>query len=476
MSQKNETVVLVVSLVVTLALVATGLWWVKNTMGTGSITSPQSQSNPETTSTKSTSLSNQPVKERISAGERLLISSQDTPEKQAAIKAIAAGKNDEAVSNLEALLKRDRNDPEALIYVNNARIGNQKSFAIAASVPIGSNEDVAKELLRGVAQAQNQVNQTGGIGGVPVKVIIANDENDPGVAQQVAQELVSNSSILGVVGNFGSDVTLAAGKVYQEGQLVLISPTSTSVQLSGAGNYIFRTVPSDRFAANALARYMLNQLNKKKAAIFFNSQSNYSKSLKDEFTTALLGDGGEVVSEFDFKSPNFNVAGDVQQAINQKAEVLMLAANSAVLDQALQVVQANDKRLQLLGGDSVYNPKTLQVGRSSAVGIVVAVPWHILGNPQAEFPKAATQLWGSEVNWRSAMAYDATLALIAAIGQNPTRTGVQQTLAAPNFAAKGAGSEIRFLPSGDRNQPVQLVTIQPGNRTSFGYEFVPISK
>jgi branched-chain amino acid transport system substrate-binding protein len=84
---------------------------------------------------------------------------------------------------------------------------------------------------------------------------------------------------------------LAAGKAYQEGQLVLISPTSTTVQLSGFGNYVFRTVPSDRFAAAALSRYMLNQLKKQKASIFFNSSSNYSKSLKDEFTTALFGDG-----------------------------------------------------------------------------------------------------------------------------------------------------------------------------------------
>jgi branched-chain amino acid transport system substrate-binding protein len=111
----------------------------------------------------------------------------------------------------------------------------------------------------------------------------------------------------------------------------------------------------------------------------------------------------------------------------------MLAPNSATLPQALQVVQVNDKRLQLLGGDSAYNPKTLELGRSNSVGMVLAVPWHILGNPNAEFPKAANQLWGGEVNWRTAMAYDAAKALIAAIGRNPSRSGVQQALSASAF-------------------------------------------
>lgn len=475
MSKRNETTVLFLSLFVTLALVATGLWWIANRSGInlGSLT--RNQSSPgETSSSQSTT--NQPVSERISAGERLLIAPDATPEKQAAVKAIATGNYGDAVSQLQADLRSNRNDPEALIYLNNARIGTQKSYAIAASVPIGSEVNAAREILRGVAQAQNEVNAAGGISGVPLTVIVANDDNAPAVAQQVAHALVDKSQVLGVVGNFGSDVTLAAGKDYQEGKLVLISPTSTSVQLSGFGSYIFRTVPSDRFAANALSHYMLTQLKKKKAAIFFNGKSTYSQSLKDEFRIALSSDGGQVVTEFDFNSPSFSVADNVTQAIKQGAEVLMLAPNSATLDQALQVVQVNDKRLQLFAGDSAYNPKTLELGRSNSVGMVLAVPWHTLGNPQAEFPKAANQLWGREVNWRTAMAYDAAKALIEAIKRNPSRTGVQQALISSDFSATGADGAIQFLPSGDRNRAVQLVKIQPGKRTSFGYEFVPVPK
>ncbi|MBW3586482.1 MAG: receptor ligand binding family protein, partial [Cyanobacteria bacterium 0813] len=61
------------------------------------------------------------------------------------------------------------------------------------------------------------------------------------------------------------------------------------------------------------------------------------------------------------------------------------------------------------------------------------------------------------------------------LGRNPTRTGIQQAFSASDFSAKGASGPIRFLPSGDRNRAVQLVTVKPGNRTSYGYEFVPIN-
>jgi branched-chain amino acid transport system substrate-binding protein len=474
MSQKNETAVLLLSLIVTVALVAAGVFWFTNRSGNlGRLA--ENQGSPGATTSGESTGSNQPVQERISAGDKLLIASNASPEKRAATEAIARSNYSEAVSQLEKAQAANRNDPEGLIYLNNARIGNQKSYNIAAAVPIGSDVNSATEILRGVAQAQNEVNQAGGIKGIPLKVLIANDENKPAVAEQVANVLVKNPDVLGVVGHFSSDVSLAAGKVYQSGQLVAISPVSTSVQLSGFGNYIFRTVPSDRFAGNALSRYMLTQLKRQKAAVFFNSSSNYSKSLKGEFTTALYGDGGKVVAEYDLGSNAFKAGDSVEQAIKQGAEVLMLAPDSPTLDKALQVVAANRNRLKLLTGDDAYTPQTLQIGGPSAVGMVLAVPWHILGDPQSSFPKAASQLWGGEVNWRTALAYDATKALIAGIERNPSRAGVQQALSSSDFSATGSSGEIKFLPSGDRNRAVQLVTIQPGKRTSFGYEFVPVS-
>ncbi|NEO97497.1 MAG: ABC transporter substrate-binding protein [Symploca sp. SIO2E9] len=474
MYQKNETRVLVVSLVVTLSLVAVGAWWLLSRLRLQLNPAPKTATLTATTTLTTMTASNPEVKVRLSGGEKALIVSIANLEKQVAVEAIKAGDYQKAVSKLEAALKLDRNDPEILIYLNNARIGEQKFYTIAASVPIGSDVNAAKEMLRGVAQAQNEINKTGGIKGVPLKVIIADDNNHPEVAKKVAVKLVNKSEVLGVVGHYASDVTIGTADIYQSGELVAISPISTSVKLSGLSNYVFRTVPSDYVAARALADYMLRGLKQQKAAVFYNSESGYSRSLKSEFVTAVSLGGGQIVSEFDLSNPNFSAAGSLAQAIKSDAQVLMLAANGSTLDKALQVVKVNRKRLSILGGDAVYKPKTLQVGAEEAEDMVVAIPWHILGSPRSEFTKTANQLWVGEVNWRSALSYDAAKALISAIEKNPSRSGVQQALSASNFYVSGASGVIRFLPSGDRNQGVQLVKIQSGSRTSFSHEFVPV--
>jgi branched-chain amino acid transport system substrate-binding protein len=476
MTQKNETPVLILSLLITAALLGVGGWWLASRMGQGGL-SPRpnsSSSNSNGSPTANSSGSNVPAKERLSVGDRLLLSEAASPEKQAGIAAIAANDWTNAVANLNASLRANPNDPETLIYLNNAEIGDRPSYTIAVAVPTATAANSAAEILRGVAQAQQQVNQAGGINGVPLKVLIASDDNDPTTATAIATALVNDASVLGVVGHFGSDATLAAAPVYQQGGVVMVSPTSTSVQLSEQGDYIFRTVPSDRFTATALARYMLNSLQKRSAVVYFNADSAYSNSLKDEFATALATEGGQVLTEIDLSDSSFDAASTIKQAAQQNAEALVLLANTATLDQALQVVAVNRGQLPLLGGDSIYNPKTLQVGGAAAEGMVVAVPWVLLSNPQAKFVQESRRLWGGDVNWRTAMAYDAAQVLIAGLSQDPSRDGVDQALRSSNFSVNGATGTVRFLPSGDRNQPMQLVVVESGNRSGYGFDFVPV--
>ena len=424
---------------------------------------------------------NSQISKRFSQGEKILIPQVTTAAKESAVAAFAQGNYQKAGSLFSESLKNLANDPESLIYFNNAQIGEEKSYSIAVSVPIGFDVNTAQEMLRGVAQAQNQVNHEGGIDGIPLKVQIINDDNNLEVAQQVATVLSQNPEILGVIGHYASDVTLAAAKIYQLAQLVAISPVSTSVELSNMSPYLFRTVPSDFIAGRGLAKYMLEEVQKQNVAVYYNSQSNYSRSLKSEFATAVVLGGGEVVNEFDLSDPNFSAADSFKQASNKGAEAIMLAANTSTLDQALQVIKVNQQRLSLLGGDDVYTPKTLQIAGEFAQDMVLAIPWHMKNNINTEFVQNARKLWQGDVNWRTETSYNATCALIAAIDSSrgtahpePTRTAIQKALSHPNFSTPGASSKISFYPSGDRLKGIELVKVQPSSSNSSSYEFVPV--
>ena len=115
-----------------------------------------------------------------------------TPDQQAGVEAFAKGDFKDAIAKFESSLKQNPNDPESLIYLENAKIGNGKFYTIATSIPISGSINVAQEQLRGVAQAQTELNRNGGINGVPIKIVIADDQNKPDIAAQVAKEFTDD--------------------------------------------------------------------------------------------------------------------------------------------------------------------------------------------------------------------------------------------------------------------------------------------
>ncbi len=402
-------------------------------------------------------------RDRISTGSKQLDRWSSNPQKQQGIDQIAAGNYDKAITALESARAENPSDPETLIYLNNARIGTDKAYLIAAVVPLSNTLDSAQEILRGVAAAQTEINQAGGIKGVPLKVAIADDSNQPEIAQQVAETLTKDPNLLGVIGHGTSNTSSTAAQVYQDQQLVMIAPVSSAMKLGEIGDHIFRTMPTDQQTAKALKDYMVNVLRKRRVVIFSNPNSQYSQSLTREFKTALDYSGVadvNVIEEIDLSRPDFDAEDSVNRAIANKAEVLMMAPDNEVMDKAIRVIESVNRRIPILGGDSMFTPRVPKIAKEKAVGIVLAVPVDVTNTP---FLQQATKLWGKSdlIGWRTALAYDATQALIQGLSQDPTRDGVYRALSKPGFSVPGAKGVVSFQVKRDRGQAPSYITIAP---------------
>ena len=418
------------------------------------------------------------IQKRFSTGDKTLILAQNNSFKQAGTEAFAKGNYVTAQKNFNSSLKSDRNDPEARIYLNNTIAAKaEDSYTVGVGVPIGGNLNVAQEILRGVAQAQEEINKNGGIDGKLLMVEIANDDNDSGTALKVADRFVKNKKIQAVIGHNSSNVSLAVAPVYQEGGLVMITPTSSAENLTETGDYIFRSTPNTRSLGQPLADYAVNTLGKTKIAICFDSGSKSIQSFKDEFTWSTFNYGGETVPiNCDFSAPNFLPSEIISTAISSGAQGLLLAPSLNKIDDAIAIAKANQGKLTLFGTHTLNTYSTLKEGQGATKGMVLAVAWNSLVQPNSNFIVDAKNLWGGSVGWRTAMAYDAAKTIFQGMAAEDSRQGLQQTLQNPIFTASGATSEIKFMPSGDRNLQGTLIEVQPGNRSGTGYDFVPLEQ
>jgi branched-chain amino acid transport system substrate-binding protein len=153
--------------------------------------------------------------------------------------------NQQKLDELKASWKREGGrDPEALIYINNAKAQIQQSKdkpvkTIAVAVPLSNSvsfsQGIGTEILRGVAQVQETANNNN----ENLQVLIANDKNDPdpqnGAAVAVAND-VATRGVLAVIGHYSSGVTKVVLPIYEQHGLTMISPTSTASDLSVWGS------------------------------------------------------------------------------------------------------------------------------------------------------------------------------------------------------------------------------------------------
>ena len=419
---------------------------------------------------------NELLKERLSVGNQVLITANKNVLKKEASQAFAKGNYDVAATKYAAALRSNSNDPEALIYLNNAiALASDNTYKIGVSVPIGGNLDVAKEILRGVAQAQNEINQAGGIKGNQVVVEIANDDNNSELAEEIAGNFVRDDDILAVIGHNDSNVSIAAAPVYQQNGLVMVTPTSSADVIPTMGTYIFRTTPNTRALASTLADYAIEEENVTDIAVCIDSESEVSKSFKEEFIWSIYKSGGKIVpTKCDFSGGDFLPSRVISHAISDGAEALLLAPSVKRVDKAAEVALANDDRLTLLGSHSTVTYDTLKKGQTAVNGMVSAVAWYPTPESNLAFEKDAIELWGGLVGWRTAMAYDAAKTIFAGLTLGTNRDQLQQVLANRQFSAEGSSETINFLPSGDRNMLGQLVQIQPGERSGTGFDFISL--
>jgi branched-chain amino acid transport system substrate-binding protein len=472
MANKTENTRLLISLGIAGALIVGLLWLVSEfsrSLSPSNTTQGAIKRQPINNSSSS-------VRSSMSLGDKILVTADTNPHKQAGVEAFAQGDYVAAVEKFQSSLKTHQNDPETLIYLNNARVylnnPNGKSLAIkiAVSVPIGGVLDLAKETLRGVAQAQDEVNRNGGINGTPLQLQIANTDGNREKIKQLDLEFINDPRILAVVG-YSPDVS-----TYNQGGLVRISPVNP-VKLSEKAKYVFYTMPSPGIFADALARYIVQDSRLKNIAICNDSTSPAGqatiKATLEEYTDYIRQAGGKVSSTVcDLGAQDFNPSNFMSRAISDGVEGLLLIPRVDKFNSVIDLIKENKGKLPLFASSQMYTRKTLQLGQADTKTMVLSVPWHPNAIADNSFANKANKLWGGQVNARTAMAYDSLKVIVAGFKDgNFTRDGLQKALAKPDFSATGATGKIQFLPSGDRKGGVFLVKVESGNISGTGYDF-----
>jgi len=119
-----------------------------------------------------------------------------------------------------------------------------------------------------------------------IKLLTEDDQLQPSKGVSIIQKMITVDKVVAVLGAQGSSVTLAMAPIAEQSQVVLISGASGSPKITEAGDYIFRTCPSDVYEAEFTAKVYESLYKDKPLAIMY-INNDYGIGLKDAFLRSL---------------------------------------------------------------------------------------------------------------------------------------------------------------------------------------------
>lgn len=123
--------------------------------------------------------------------------------------------------------------------------------------------------------------------GFNVQIVEGDDMINADEGKIVAERFIADDSILAVVGPAGSQVCESTQPLFQEANMVHITPSCTRTSLTDPGTpTFFRAVPTDADQGPTDAQFMVEQLGVQ-SAYLVDDQSSYAVGLNDELAAAL---------------------------------------------------------------------------------------------------------------------------------------------------------------------------------------------
>lgn len=336
------------------------------------------------------------------------------------------------------------------------------------------------------ARYANQVKPTVTVNGVEYKIqlVEADNQSDKTAAVTAAQSLVS-AGVVGVIGSYGSGVSIAAGPTFEKAKIPAIGCSCTNPQVTVGKPYYYRVCFLDPYQGAVMANFAYTTQNCKTAAVITQNGDDYSTGLGGYFKEAYLKLGGKVAYEgtYNTNESDFNAILTAAKAANP--EVLFIP--SSITTAGLIIKQARELGITcpIMAGDTWQNATIMQnAGNNNCNNVYYSTFFSADDKDAAEFVEGFQKYLNSdpknlELNGNtdaiasvSALGYDTYMSFVHAIESlkgDVTGEAICNALKTLDFT--GVTGRITFDENGDAKKDVAFIeSFVDGNMKLVGFQ------
>ncbi len=335
------------------------------------------------------------------------------------------------------------------------------TLKVAVLAPLtGANATFGESTKNGAQMAIDEWNAKGGVLGRQIVAVVEDSQCEPEPAISAANKVITQDSVHYIVGEVCSKASIPISEIAVGKNVLQISPTSTnpSVTVDQDGNAkptVFRACFIDPFQGTVGAKFALDNLQAKRAAVLLDQGNDYVRGLAEFFKAAFEQGGGEIVVWETYTGEDQDFSAILTKVKDANPDVLYIPDYYSKVN--LIAAQAREKGITavMMGGDGW---DSADLDRAAVAG------GYYTNHYSAQDPRPVVQDWvskykakfGSEPDALATLAYDATNVLLQAIQKAGVDDAIKvsEALASGSFTA--VSGDIKFDAS---HNPVKAASI-----------------
>ena len=227
--------------------------------------------------------------------------------------------------------------------------------------------------------AVEKVNRTGGITGKKVRLVSCDTQGNVGKTVAAAKHLISQERVVAIIGSGQNAATIATALVAEQESVPFFATAATNARVTmdletgKVRQFVFQSGLIDSFQANVAARFAVQELKAKTAAVVYDAGAAASSMLAKVFVTRFVELGGKVLANEAFQSKDTEFRPILEKVNEDRPAVLF--APIPYKAAALLAKQAQDMGLaiRLIGGADWKNPDLIVLGGTAVEGSFLVV-------------------------------------------------------------------------------------------------------
>lgn len=351
------------------------------------------------------------------------------------------------------------------------------------AVRIGLNVELTGELPSVGASSKNavelhvaQINAAGGItlGGkkVPIELVVGDNGTKADQAAATTQRLLSQENVLVMIGPNASSCAIPASEIAESLKTPMISPWSTNpkttvhAQTGTPKSYVLRGCFTDLFQASVLAKFTLNDLEIKRAAVLFDVASEAPNGQANLYKETFEKLGGTITAFETYTTGDRDFSAQLTKIRASNPDVIFLPVYYTDVPLITQQARRLGITARFVGSDAWSSPEIVKLGGDALEGAYFCNHYSTqIATPAAKkFMEDYQAKYGQAPDDIAALSYDSVGFMIKAIEAAGVadREAVRAALASiPSY--EGVTGVMRFAEgSGDPVKSAVILQIKDG--------------